>query len=320
MNWNVVLVVGPLALAGCSIFGSEDGQKNDGVIPGTGAAGGAGGAGGAGAAGSGAAGGGGAKSCGASAGPAMIAVPSPGGGTYCIDRTEVTQAQYAEFLAAPKMSPGSENADCADNKSYQPVAEASSYEPATCIAGVSWTPKTTPERPVVCIDWCDAYAYCKWAGKRLCGKVGGGGLEIAGGLDTPADPANDAAKSQWFNACSQGGKTQYAYGDAYDPAACGGEVDSPDWESMKKNVGARAGCHGATEPWAQLRDLNGSVSEYTDECFVWVSPSSGKGTKHCALRGGSMTDEKKALGCPLTQTPTTDTAAPQRGFRCCRDI
>jgi len=41
-----------------------------------------------------------------------------------------------QFLAAPKMSPGSENADCADNKSYQPVAEASSYEPATCIAGV----------------------------------------------------------------------------------------------------------------------------------------------------------------------------------------
>ena len=28
--------------------------------------------------------------------------------------------------------------------------------------------------PQVCVDWCDAYAYCKAVGKRLCGRIGTG--------------------------------------------------------------------------------------------------------------------------------------------------
>ena len=286
MNWNVVLVVGPLALAGCSIFGSEDGQKNDGVIPGTGAAGGAGGAGGAGAAGSGAAGGGGAKSCGASAGPAMIAVPSPGGGTYCIDRTEVTQAQYAEFLAAPKMSPGSENADCADNKSYQPVAEASSYEPATCIAGVSWTPKTTPERPVVCIDWCDAYAYCKWAGKRLCGRIGGGPISTKAGED------DDASVSQWYNACSAGGKQGFAYGAA-EKAECTASL------TANGSVKTPAGCQSTV---GDIFGLSSNAAEWEDACAQQPGdcPSLARLPESCKA---------------WMHSPKSDLV----GFRCCHD-
>jgi formylglycine-generating enzyme required for sulfatase activity len=252
----------------------------------------------------------------------MVVVPAPSGTKYCVDRTEVTQAHYQQFLASTKTNPGTEHADCSENASYAPAVYPSSKEGATCITDVSWNPQKTPQRPVVCIDWCDAQAYCQWAGKRLCGKIGGGRLTITGGVDVPGDPANDASQSQWFNACSQGGKTAYPYGAAHDPAACESAVTTENWQQTKKDVGARPGCHGAQQPWSSLRDLSGSVAEMTDECVLWTDPakSDDKPTLTCAQRGGSVVQEKSWLGCALAGTTSPYTAYPDLGFRCCKDL
>jgi hypothetical protein len=72
--------------------------------------------------------------------------------------------------------------------------------------GTKWSLSKPPA--VGCTNCCDATQFCKWAGKRLCGKIDGGALDMAQVADVHAD--------QWYNACSGGGKTTYAYGDTED--------------------------------------------------------------------------------------------------------
>jgi hypothetical protein len=93
-------------------------------------------------------------------GPAMVPAGAFALPTMCIDATEVTNAHYAAFLASSP-APGSGPGACTWNVRYEPLFH--------------WPPP--PERaafPVVDVDWCDAFAYCAWAGKRLCGDPGGG--------------------------------------------------------------------------------------------------------------------------------------------------
>jgi formylglycine-generating enzyme len=68
---------------------------------------------------------------------------------------------------------------------------------------------------VATVDWCDAYAYCKGVGKRLCGKIGGGSADYNTGW-------NNAARDQWHSACTSGGVETYPYGSTYQPQTCNG--------------------------------------------------------------------------------------------------
>lgn len=178
--------------------------------------------------------------CSGKAGPAMVAV-----GNFCIDSTEVTNEQYAAFLAA--LAGGAAvtqpAALCAWNTDLQP-------SPTSC-PSPRVDALVNPDLPVACVDWCDAYAYCAWAGKRLCGKIGGGGVDFA----TPT-----SLQGQWMTACSANGTRVYPYGDSYQPGVCN-SVDRDAGHVLP--VGTLPGCVGGSPG---IYDMAGNVEEWMDSC------------------------------------------------------
>jgi formylglycine-generating enzyme required for sulfatase activity len=101
---------------------------------------------------------------------------------YDIDRAPVSQGRYQAWLATHP-SPKLQGAPCHGNTSFAPERSCLPKFP-TCTGG---------HCPVVCVDWCDARAYCEAVGKHLCGRIGGGA--------SPWRSYRDPAVSQWYNAC-----------------------------------------------------------------------------------------------------------------------
>jgi formylglycine-generating enzyme len=222
-------------------------------------------------------------------------VPVPGG--FSIDATEVTQNQYAAWLATSPSTSG-QPASCSFNTDFTP-----SYP--------TWPDPTYGHHPVVYVDWCDAYAYCKAVGKRLCGKIGGGAL--------PYGDYGDVSKSQWYRACSSGGVRNYPYGgdpsvsttDGYDGGACGG--DDAYW-GMERDVAILAGCQSSVAGYEGIHDLSGNVWEWEDSCAT----ESG-GTDLCRERGGSGRDHVLPMRClgGLSYAAPRSATWDLTGFRCC---
>lgn len=114
----------------------------------------------------------------AKAGPALVPV-----GTFCIDAHEVSNGQYAEFLAATSVSRPALPSSCAFKTTSDPRS--------------GWPPSPSDlALPVRNVDWCDALSFCLWSGKRLCGRIGGGASLRANEVTNPA-------VSQWSSACER---------------------------------------------------------------------------------------------------------------------
>jgi sulfatase modifying factor 1 len=240
-----------------------------------------------------------ANPCPAAHGPAMVVVPSLNpAGSFCIDSTEVTEAQYKEFLVA-NVDAGSQIAECVTaNASFVPsVAAECGQHPFDAIAHATW--------PVTCIDWCDAYAYCAWAGKRLCGEIGRGAGRVD--LAHAGDPLHD----QWFSACSAEGTRDYPYGAAYDASACNGLDFDAGGEVLP--VGTVPGCVGG---YPGIYDMSGNASEWEDSC----TDASADAGATCQLRGGSMVELSGQLRCDQGSLVSRMATNYNQGFRCCADL
>jgi len=219
-----------------------------------------------------------------------------------IDPTEVTRAQYAAFLAAGSVV---QVAGCSSiNATLSPDA--------TCMANAAVCQGSNCDsQPQVCVDWCDAYAYCNKLGKRLCGRIGGG--------MNPFDRAADPGSSQWMNACSAGGQYKYGSGSRVDsgPSFCnyvGTQLGTA------YAVGTHAGCTSPSPTYDTIFDLSGNVAEWEDSCEKPIDPVDLiGGADACRTRGGSFNSPLAALSCDAVPASALrrDATAPDVGFRCC---
>lgn len=226
--------------------------------------------------------------CPSGMGPAMVRLPEG----FCIDTTEVTQSQYEAWLESGPSTDG-QGAACEGNDDFTP----------TC----RWEPGRYGDQPVVCVDWCDAKAFCEAAGKRLCGAIGGG--------DYAFEDYADAATSEWFAACSSGGAHEYTYGDELDTQTCRG-ADAETHETWGYvDVGSLSECHSPAAEYAEVFDLSGNAAEWDGAC-EGDDPDAG-----CRIRGGSFEHNTIGLRCAMGER----LAWPRMrkvvsvGFRCCAD-
>jgi hypothetical protein len=242
---------------------------------------------GVGAAGGGGGGGGGSGGgCPRSAyGPAMVAL-----GSYCIDETEVTGAQYLQWLATSP-STGGQPSYCEWNDTFAPAGAL-----------------VASDAPIAGVDWCDAYAFCLADNKRLCGKIGGGSVGYDSGWIDPD-------QSQWFSACTQDGVTTYPYGSTYEASTCNG-YDASQGGTVA--VGSFGGCRGTMSPWDQVVDLSGNASEWEDSCSAETGAAD-----FCHRRGGAsgtMTPASLACDAAGGTAYTRNGYDVDLGFRCCAEL
>lgn len=226
-----------------------------------------------------------ASACPGGKGTEMISVEG-----FCIDKTEVTQSEYAEYLAT-EPSAGAQPAECAWNERFEPQE----------LETEALLPPFEPQQadlPVGSVDFCDARAYCEWAGKRLCGKRGGGTLAW--------EDATDDAESEWFQVCSRGGALAYPYGQEFDLSAC----------AVRREyypVGTDRRCEGGV---SGVFDLVGNVWEWEDACAEDGSPPQ---EMLCSRRGGAVGVIPETWTCAERGVAPRRTRQRDIGIRCCSD-
>ncbi|MGZ3448112.1 MAG: formylglycine-generating enzyme family protein [Polyangiales bacterium] len=229
-------------------------------------------------------------------GPTMVRL-TKGTGSYCIDTTEVTQEQYVAFEADKTMKTV---ADRCKGATYAPLDHSVDHPGS--------------DYPRANVNWCEAYSFCAWAGKRLCGAIGGGADSLG------------SVTGEWAFACTGPTGNDYPYGKLLDETRCAvgkGTYDdsgvvSCDVAMDFSRVGSHPTCVGPEAPFSQILDLSGNVAEWVNACGL------DGGIEKCAVRGGNIYDCGPGAGClgEGAYVPFNAAAAdrlPAAGIRCCAD-
>ena len=229
---------------------------------------------------------------------------------YWMDRTEVTNAMFAQFVAASDYKTDAEKAGTGfiynpTSKNWETTAGADWQHPrgpGSNLAGLD-------QHPAVLVSWNDAAAYCAWAGHRLPTEAEW----------EKAARGTDGRKFPWGN--------QGVAGDFLNFADRNLAVDGAD-----KNVDdgyqftAPAGSYpkGAS-PYGAL-DMAGNVWEWVadwyDEKYYTSSPPQNpegpESGQYRVLRGGSWYGDQWVARAAVRYRFVPDGRYDDVGFRCAR--
>ncbi|HOR35700.1 MAG TPA: SUMF1/EgtB/PvdO family nonheme iron enzyme [Polyangiaceae bacterium] len=214
---------------------------------------------------------------------------------WYIDVTEVTNKQYQDWLGTnPDIK--AQVATCVDkNNNFAPQ----------CLPPVSRNEE--PKYPVSCVDWCDAVAYCKAIGKRLCGSIDGD--------STPWDEHNNEKQDQWYAACVSGKERNWSfpYGNSFNCDKC----------NVKAGKASQVAEKDKCISYQNVYDLSGNVAEWEDCC----KENKLAKTRDCRIRGGHYYSINKflcansdgnAVKCDNKDDRDYLSRQPNLGFRCCK--
>ena len=194
---------------------------------------------------------------------------------FYIDKHEITVARYGDFLKATGGARPPEG-----------------WEESSLEIG---------DLPVVGVDWHDAEAYCRWAGKRL------------------------PTESEWEKAARGTDGRSYPWGnDEPSSARANFGKSAPDpYKGGLAPVGGRA---AGKSPYG-AQDLAGNASEWVSDWFadgfVRGQVRNPKGPADGAarvIRGGGWYDPPQRLNSTLRMHANPETRADDVGFRCAKDL
>lgn len=201
-----------------------------------------------------------------------------------IEPTEVSNGAYATFLASPEAA---QHALCHSDEpaatDHTPRYWRPGWRPALVrdstagalapFAEKSWR---DPQRPVVGVDWWDAYAYARWAGRRL------------------------PTRLEWEKAARGTDGRLWPWGDVWDPARANtggekwGERDEHIYAAPVDSFAAGRSPYGAVH-------MAGNVAEWTREGLAM---------------GGSSSSVPSGVICSAAVSRDPGFRAFDLGFRC----
>ena len=201
---------------------------------------------------------------------------------YEIDRYEVTNAQYREFLDYLKKT--NDHSKCfkgePSGKDHTPRFWDNEYY-------------NVPDYPVVRVDWYDAYAYAAWAGKRL------------------------PTEAEWEKAARGADKRRFPWGNEWDPVRCNLSGEPKPVGSLEANKSVY-GCYdlaGSVHEWCADWYSDAYYAESPSR-----NPQGPERGLRKVIRGGSRFSKPFQVQSFTRKSEQPELFNSALGFRCAKDV